>query len=153
MYPSPLRRTPSQTPSARWRTGAGTSRSSLGDRTLLIADIPDPGTSLWGSWEDLFDGDNALTLRQALLVLEFLADDLEERTCDPRPPPSPLPPHRDEVERCMQAEIELSLESYRYRILADDTILQIGRDLWVDECSCILSRAVHDRPLASSTAS
>ena len=75
-------------------------------------------------------------------MLEFWAEELEERTRDPRSPPPFLSQLRDETERCRQAEIALLRESYRYVIMSDDTVLEIRRDLWADECSWVLSQAV-----------
>jgi len=67
-------------------------------------------------------------------VLEFWAEELEERTRDPRSPPPFLSQPRDETERCRQAETALLQESYKYVIMSDDTVLEICHDLWADEC-------------------
>ena len=80
-------------------------------------------------------------------MLEFWAEELEERTRDPRSPPPFLSQPQDETERCRQAETALLQESYKYVIMSDDTVLEICHDLWADECSWVLSRAVLDRPV------
>ena len=80
-------------------------------------------------------------------MLEFWAEEMEERTRNPRSPQPFLSQPRDESERCRQAEILLLREQYTYVVMSDDTVLEICCDLWADECSWVLSRAVLDRPV------
>ena len=138
-----------QTPSALARAvAAGTPpEDPTEDRTTLRCDVLNLGDIAWGSRDFPFGGDNALTLRFALSVLECWATELEQRTLSPLPPPAPQPPpvtQQDYVD--LSVEIEQK-DVYSVVMLGNPTILQFFHDLWVDDCSWAMTPAVLDRPV------
>ena len=117
------------------------------DLAELRCDILNPGDISWESRDFPFGGDNALTLRHALSVLEHWARDVEWRTLNPLPPPAPRPPpvtQQDYVD--LSVEIEQK-DVYSVVMLGNPTILQFFHDLWVDDCSWAMTPAVLDRPV------
>jgi len=126
---------------------AGTPQYLLEDRTTLLSSQPAPGETLCASWESPFHMVNALTLRHALSVLEFWAEEWEQLTREPPRPMTPLPPPRTMAERELHSQIYDELSHYNFTVLSDQTIFAIFSDLWVDDCSWAMTPEVLDRPV------